>query len=320
VGTSHIVVARVNDQKVEYRSELNAFVTLPFSRITELMLTRENVPHTVVDGELFVYGNEAEKMADIFRRETRRPMAYGTVNAAEPCSLVVLRALLGYMLGAVDGPGPLVRFSVPAGALENGRDVNYHEAAVAQILNGLGYRAQGLTEGLAVVYSELYATNCTGLGVSIGGGNSNVCLAYLSAPVFSFRIDKAGDYIDTRAAEATGEMPTRIRILKETGFRLDGASVDRIELALTVYYQELIESLVASLHAAIGNIGRLPKLDRAIPLVLSGGTAMPEGFRERFEKALRSVPFPIPISEVRLAREPLHATANGALLAALSEV
>ena len=63
--------------------------------------------------------------------------------------------------------------------------------------------------------------------------------------------------------------------------------------------------------------GRLPKLDQKIPLVLSGGTAMPKGFMDRFAAALRSRDFPVRISEVRLSNDPLNSTARGALMAAL---
>jgi hypothetical protein len=46
---------------------------------------------------------------------------------------------------------------------------------------------------------------------------------------------------------------------------------------------------------------------------------MPKGFRDRFEKVLRESAFPIEVSEIRLAKDPLTTTARGALLAALSE-
>jgi hypothetical protein len=52
-------------------------------------------------------------------------------------------------------------------------------------------------------------------------------------------------------------------------------------------------------------------------MVLSGGTAMPQGFLERFEKALRASDFPVPVSDVWLAADPLNSTAKGALMAAL---
>jgi hypothetical protein len=89
---------------------------------------------------------------------------------------------------------------------------------------------------------------------------------------------------------------------------------------LTVYYDDMIQSLVTGLRSAFQNARSLPKLSRPIPLVLSGGSAMPKGFRDRFEKILQANNFPIELSEIRMAREPLTTTAKGALMAALCEV
>lgn len=54
-------------------------------------------------------------------------------------------------------------------------------------------------------------------------------------------------------------------------------------------------------------------------MVLSGGTALPKGFKERFETILHTSDFPIDLSEIRVASDPLMTTAKGALVAALSE-
>ena len=55
-------------------------------------------------------------------------------------------------------------------------------------------------------------------------------------------------------------------------------------------------------------------------IVLSGGTALPAGFRDRFEKILWEQDFPIQISEIRMSSDPLHSTAKGALVYALSDL
>ena len=83
---------------------------------------------------------------------------------------------------------------------------------------------------------------------------------------------------------------------------------------------DMIQSLVGGLRNAFQGTRNLPKLSRPIPLVLSGGTAMPKGFRDRFEKILRVSDFPIELSEIRIAAEPLTATAKGALVAALCDM
>jgi hypothetical protein len=81
----------------------------------------------------------------------------------------------------------------------------------------------------------------------------------------------------------------------------------------------MIRSLVAALKEAFTRTSNLPKFNRPIPIVLSGGTALPPGFRERFEKVLWEQEFPVTVSDIRLAQNPLHSTAKGALVCALSD-
>src|SRR5215831_16067294 len=71
VGTSRIVVARNSGKKYEYESQLNAFLTLPYSKLAESLLQRENVFHEVQGSEILVAGNDAQKFAEIFHVETR---------------------------------------------------------------------------------------------------------------------------------------------------------------------------------------------------------------------------------------------------------
>jgi hypothetical protein len=139
----------------------------------------------------------------------------------------------------------------------------------------------------------------------------------LSVPVISFSVAKAGDFIDSQAALVTGELATRMRVQKEQAFRLNGMTGDRMQNALTVYYGEMIQNLAETLRSHISSTQRLPRLDQSIPLVLSGGTAMPPGFVEHFGQALKAMEFPVRLSEVRVSTDALNSTARGALMAAL---
>jgi hypothetical protein len=317
IGTSRIVVARNGEKKCQYDSQLNAFLTIPYSKLAESLLVREDVFHEVQGPDIVVAGNEAQKFAEVFHLETRRPMANGVLNPHEPHSLAVIRRIIGKLLGPAAAEGQKVFFSVPAPTGEAESGIAYHEASMRLILTELGYAPTPIQEGLAVVFGELAASNFTGIGVSCGSGLCNACLAVLSVPVLSFSVPKAGDFIDSQAAAVTGEMATRLRVQKEQTFRLNGLSSDRTLNALTVYYQEVIANLTDSLRTHISATQRLPKLDHAVPLVLSGGTAMPKGFLEQFSTALRAQEFPVRLSEVRLSTDPLNATARGALMAAL---
>jgi len=99
---------------------------------------------------------------------------------------------------------------------------------------------------------------------------------------------------------------------------MNGHFESKLQEVLSVYYDDMIESVVSGMQNAFQRARNLPNLIRPIPLVLSGGTAVPKGFKERFEKILRAGDFPVELSEIRMAADPLNTTAKGALIAALS--
>lgn len=320
VGTSRIVAAQCNEADIVFGSQLNAFTTIPFSKLTEGVLKKENVPYLVKDSEITVYGDESERFANLFHEETRRPMRRGILNTDEPASADVVRKIVSMVTAEKSRPTGRVCYSIPAAPVGGGEGVHAHHAAINKILCDLGYQVSSIPEGLAVVYGELESSDYTGIGISCGGGLTNVCLSYLSVPVFSFSISKGGDYIDASAANDRGESAARIRAIKEESFRFNGHFPSKIHQAIYNYYEEMIQALVAALRDALSGVQNMPKLERAIPLVLAGGSALATGFRDRFESALRETDLPVAISEVRLAASPRHSTARGALVAARSEV
>ena len=203
--------------------------------------------------------------------------------------------------------GENLRFSVP-GELRNGGspDLVYHEAMLRELLAGMGYNAKGINEGLAVVFAELERENFSGIGISCGGGMCNVALAFMSIPVMTFSIGKAGDYIDRNVATVTGEIPTRIRVIKEESLDLARAPKNKYESALHVYYDDVIVSLVEGLRTALAETKNMPRIDKAIPIVLSGGTAKPKGFLDKFRQAIESDGVPARYFRDPLGRRPAH--------------
>jgi hypothetical protein len=147
----------------------------------------------------------------------------------------------------------------------------------------------------------------------------NGTLAFLSIPSIMFSIGKGGDFIDASAGNVINEHATRVKVLKEESLDLSKAPKDKLDKALHIYYEDLVLSLTEALRQALGHAEKLPKSDRPLPIVLSGGTAKPKGFKDLFEKALRNRRLPIDISGVRMASDPLTATARGALIAAMYE-
>ena len=321
VGTSRVVLAQRSGEDYHFDSQLNAFVSIPFSKLTASVLEKEGIPHTAQANEIIVHGNESERFAELMNAEIRRTMTHGTLDAKEPESLTLIREIVESLTGTQAGADAKVCFTVPAAPLGAQESVTYHESTLRHMLEDMGYKTKAINEGLAVIYAELEDTNYTGIGVSCGGGLCNVAMSYLSVPVMSFSVAKAGDYIDSSAAAMLGERANRVRIMKEESFHLNGYFGEKVSQVLTVYYDEMISTIVAGLKESFATT-RNPAAHRSttVPLVLSGGTALPAGFRDRFEKAVREGNLQVQISEVRMASSPLNAAAKGALVAGLAEM
>lgn len=318
VGTSRVVLATGSAEHARTVDELNAFITLPYSKLTERIFKQKNVPYQLNGGtELQVYGNEAARFANVFNIEVRRPMSGGTLNPAEEQSLNVLQSIFQFLLTKAPRTRNL-RFSVPGELRDGGSsDLVYHDAMLKKTIDAMGYNSKAVNEGLAVVFSELEAENFTGIGISCGGGMCNVALAFMSMPVITFSITKAGDYIDSSVASVTGETANAVRTIKESSLDLSRAAHNKYEQAFHTYYDDVIDSLVSALRGALAETRHLPKIDDAIPIVLSGGTTKPRGFEQKFRKAIERESFPLKISEIRMASDPLTATARGCLIAAM---
>jgi len=320
VGTSKVVVAaRKKGKEIETASQLNAFIPVPYSRFTETILGQNDISYYREGDELIIFGGATERFANMFNAECRRPMASGLLNPREKSALSVLEAIIATLVPKARVTGDILAFSVPAAAPGKEADLTYHEATLRRHFEGMGYRAVAINEGLAVIFSELEDNNFSGIGISCGGGMCNVALAFLSIPSIMFSIAKGGDYIDAAAGSVLAEHATRVKVIKEEGLDLSRQPRDKYEKAFHIYYEDLVQTLVEALRRSISQAEKLPKTDRPMPIVLSGGTAKPRGFKDLFEKALKTRALPFEVSEVRMASDPLTSTARGALIAALYE-
>ncbi len=316
VGTSRIVLAGgINGHRAH--SQLNAFVEVPYSKMTEASLLQNSVLYHRNGKMLFVYGNDSDKFSTAFM--PRRPMQHGVLNPQEPMGQEMIQAIIESVVPRTRR-NELLCFSVPGKGVGADANLVYHEGVLKNIIQALGYQAKAVNEGLAVVFAELQQENFTGIGISCGGGMCNVCVAFLSVPMVTFSIPMGGDYIDSSVAGVVDETVTTVRLTKEQTLDLSRQPRDKVTGALHIYYEDVLNRLVEKLREEFETSRNLPKLDRPIPIVLSGGTAKPRGFLQKFEGILKSSEFPIQISEVRLASDPLTATARGCFIAAMSEV
>lgn len=319
IGTSHIVMAQNKGKNIHTVKQLNAFFTIPYSKFTKKILVENEVTFFEKNDMFYILGYSAENFANMFNTNTRRTMEKGLLSAREDEGITVLQAIISTLIKPPKNTGEVICFSTPGAPIDSPNSVVYHESIIKMYLASLGYNPVSINEGLATVMAELAEDNFTGIGISMGGGMCNICISYLSVPVISFSIQKGGDYIDSMVGVSLNEPATKIKTIKESSLDLSRPSRDRIETALGIYYTDLITTLLNTLERVMKTSDKMPKMSKPVPVVLSGGTVLPKGFRSLFEQALAKVDLPVPVSEIRIATDPLNTTAKGAMVMALSE-
>lgn len=319
IGTAFLVSAvGGEDGNVKYKKMRNAFLEIPQEDFAVKMLRESKI--SFIEGKrgaktvLYVLGDDSLQMASIFKEaDFRRPLAEGVLSKGELQAVDVLSTLFKRILGEPADKGESCYFSIPADALDTGQDTRYHEAQMGHILEILGYTPKAMNEAHAVVLSTCRDSSFSGLAFSFGAGMVNVCLCFRSIPVLQFAVARGGDWIDRKASESVGKEIPQITVLKEKKWDLRDPKKREHE-ALAVYYKELIKYVLDNLEMVLEEEGTA--LLEAIPVVVSGGSSMVQGFVEVFEEALKERDLPIDISGVEQPENPLNSVAAGLLMAA----
>jgi len=318
VGTANLLSAvQRKSGDVVVRRERNMFLEIPSDlRRNRSMLTQLNVPYVSYRDRLFVLGDSSFSLANMFGREVRRPMQDGFLSPAERDAIPMLRFIVERLLGPRSADNEPCYFSVPAPSIDRDNDTIYHQGVVEGLLKKLGYKPQSINEGHAVVYAELAEADFTGIGISCGGGMFNVCVAYKTIPAVTFSVSRGGDWIDNHVAKVMGIPRTRATDLKETpGVNLKEPR-NREEEAVVLYYRNLIEYVLRNLAERFRLAHDVPSFTHPVEIVVAGGTSLVGGFVEVFAEELKQVEFPLKVSGIRRAEDPLTSVARGCLIAA----
>lgn len=320
IGTSHIVAAQNKLNHIHTVNQLNAFFTIPVSKFSRRILQSHDIMFFERGDLFFIIGYSADSFANMFKTSTHRPIQGGLLSPTEKEGLTVVQAVVSTLIQKPKRFGESICFGVPGEPVDSPAPgaVTYHEQVIKMFLRNIGYTPVSINEGMATVLAELADDDYTGIGISMGGGMCNVCLSYLSFPVITFSIRLGGDYIDKMAGLAVAEPATKIKGIKENELDLAREPKDMLHTAMHIYYDEVIYKLLHNLQRVLAASDKLPKIAKPIPIVLSGGTAL-GGCHTKVAKILEKFNLPIEISEVRLANDPLYATAKGALIMAMTE-
>jgi hypothetical protein len=318
-GTMNFVAARKSGDSIKTTRVRDAFIDLPVEQ--KRMLTVSNTSYVKLDDKLLVIGDEALETANLFNREARRPMSGGVITPGEIDAQQVISLMLGRILGKPVRPGERCAYSVPAPAVDvSGSDVTYHSAILKKILVELGYSPEPTNEAHAIVFSECQKENFSGLGISYGSGMTNVCLSYNAMSALEFSVGRGGDWIDTNAARAVSTTAAKICKIKEDGVDIR-KPLSREGEAVALYIQALIDYSIDSIIKQFAKAKNELLIPKPIPIVVSGGTSLATGFLEKFRERFESFrsKFPVQVSEIRSAQDPMTAVATGLLLIAQTE-
>lgn len=322
LGTMNVVAARqtADGKSVETKRIRDAFIDLDPEVKKTLRMSK--VDYVEKDGSLIVLGDSALTMANLFKREVRRPLSKGVISAGELDAQQILGLLIKNVLGEPVVEGEHCYYSVPASPVDDmSQDIVYHTEVFRKILTELGYTAHPMNEAMAIIYSQCSAENFSGISVSYGSGMCNVALAYQTVKGLEFSVNRGGDFIDSHAAKAVGATASRMCSIKEKGVDL-AAPKNRDEEAIALYIRSLIKYTLENIASQFRNVQAGIDLPEPVPFVVSGGTTKAGNFMTLFNEEFETIKkkgFPIQISEVRMAQDPMTAVAEGLLVLASDE-
>jgi actin-like ATPase involved in cell morphogenesis len=330
-GTYNMVCAhrkadKEGKSKIVFKREVNAFMEMSLDKFVFNMMKNAGVP-LIEDKEnkvFYALGESAVEMAyTMSHQEVRRPMKDGCLNPNERRAQEIMSVM---MQGLIDfaQPGDTLFYSVPANAINQETDADYHGMILNKIFtdmedengNNLGLKVFEINEGLALVYAELAEKKWTGIGVSCGAGMVNVAMAVQGAPAFKFSIVNSGDWIDKQASRAIGEETTSYVNKEKTKIDLTQDSDEFVQRAIKAQYEIMIRKTIQGIKKGLEQAGNKARTNDPVDIIVSGGTSSPKGFPQLFQKQLEGVVLPIKVGNIIRPKDPLYSVARGCLIAA----
>jgi len=320
-GTMNICFARSDSNEIKIVR--NAFLSLDSSEIEISELS--NINYVESDNKVLIIGDDAFKFANIFGQKVLRPMENGVISPKEISSIDVLSLIIKDLIGDTKNSDVYCTFSIPSKAIDDTKSVVYHEKVFSRILSDLGVNNKSLNEAMAIIYSECSQENFSGIGISFGAGMCNVACAFKGVEALKFSTARSGDWVDKNVSESLNIIQNRVTSIKEKSLNLSigfenekNPKTRRILEALYYYYENLIEYTIKKIIKEFNdNID--VEIEDSIPIIVSGGTSLPEGFLELFINSINKYDIPFNISEIRMAKNPLTAVSQGLLIKTISD-
>jgi len=313
IGTLNIISARQRNGKVETKRIRNVFIDLSLEQVKMLKLSKDT-SYVMKDEKCYVIGDDAANIANIFGRPLRTPMHKGVISPGELEAMEMLKIMIGEVLGEAP-EGGICTVSSPGNPVDSDFDTVFHEAVIRGIVEDYGWEVETTSEAHAMIFSECFDANFSGLALSFGHGMVNLDLSFKSISCLSFSTSRSGSWIDDNAAKSTGKTSGQICAIKEKGIDLLDLSGSREEQAIKIYYKHLIQYTIKNFIQKFKELKGNIDLPENIKCVVAGGTSLPKGFIDLVKQSInKEKGFPIPVNEVKHAQDPLNSISKGLLI------
>jgi hypothetical protein len=321
IGTNMLVAAYMDENgEPKFKMQRDAFYRIiPKSEVNRnsirISLDKRGANYIVDnDGSYIVVGEDALEIAIERNDMAQRPMAKSVISPKEKSSLPMLKLIIETLLGKGE-EGDRCIYSVPAKPIDSSFDIMYHSEMMGLYINQMGFDSFPINEAFAIALSELLDDGLTGIAMSYGAGMTNVVVVHEGDPLVEFSVTRAGDFIDISVGNALDVSPSLVQMEKEAGIDLYNPG-SKITEAVAVYYRSVIQYTLNNIAFELKKREKdLPLFRNPVPIVMAGGLTQAKGFIKKAEEVMTVTEFPMPISEIRLAKDPMRTVANGCLLA-----
>lgn len=322
IGTMNLCCSRSDSDEVKITR--NVFLTVDKEDILNQL---SKINYVEGPDDTYIIGSDAFDFANMFGKKLSRPMENGLISPKEIDAVDVLTLMVKDLIGVIKDKEVFCSYSIPAPAIDNERSVTYHEKVFGRILHSIGVNYKSVNEAMAVIYSECTKESFSGIGISFGAGMANVAVAYKGIEALTFSTTRSGDWIDNNVAKDLNMVPNRVTSLKERHMQFDISLLQKIKKkthkrvleALLYQYENMINYTIKKIIKEFDDKVDV-EIDDELPIVISGGTSIPEGFVSLFSERLNQYELPFEISEVRRAKNPLTAVSNGLLVRTIADI
>ena len=327
VGTSFICTTRCTEENVFInRFHRNALYEMDITDESADLLERSNYFFIKTQDKYYVLGEDSISLVNaIGKGNIIRPMKDGLLSPNLTNASDLLFQIIKTVVGNPIVPNESLRYTVPAASVDIDNNNLFHQTVLGSFFTKMGYSAKPVNEAMCVIYdcnpimkNSEGEVPLTGIGISFGAGMVNVSASFKGLSLAEFSCTKSGDNIDEQVEKVCGVSRNKIVKIKEKKLDLNNVDAsDRIQTALSIYYDEMISRVVHHIVNKFKDLGS--EMDGEIEIVIAGGTSKVPGMVDRFEAAIKKSNMPFKIYGVRKANDVFFSVSQGAVIRAISD-